>query len=49
MKSMWIGRVCLIVGLLVFPASSVVQAQKFYPDDPLKADPARHSVHPPCR
>ena len=47
MKSMWVRRVCLIVGLLAFPASGVVQAQKFYPDDPLKAEPPPFPVYEP--
>lgn len=47
MKSMWVGRTCVIVGLFAFAGSCVVQAQKFYPDDPLKAEPPPFPVYAP--
>src|SRR5688572_1985135 len=47
MKSHWVGRLCLIVGLLALPASLVLEAQKFYPDDPLKAEPPPYPTYAP--
>jgi hypothetical protein len=47
MRKTWRRRLCLIVILLSFPASRVVQAQKFYPDDPLKAEPPPYPTYEP--